>query len=74
MIQWLLKTLGVENEHPEPVGGVNFRPTDAEFHFERVRQGAEWTIRHADMETARTERATQELRFPLEGVRWDDDA
>lgn len=73
MIQWLLKTLGVENEHPQPVVG-NFRPTDAEFHFERVRQGAEQTIQHADMETARTERATHDLRFPLESVRMDDDA
>lgn len=73
MIQWLLKTLGVEPEHPKPVV-VRFPPTDAEFHFECVRQGAEQTIRHADRETARTERATHDLRFPLESVRMDDDA
>lgn len=73
MIQWLLKALGVENEHPEPVA-VCFPPTDAEFRYERVRQGAEQTIRRSDQETARTERLTHDLRFPLASVRLENDA
>lgn len=68
MIQWLLRTLGVEDAHPESTA-VRFPPTDAEFRYECVRQGAEQIIRRADEDTER-----MNLRFPLDSVRMDDDA
>lgn len=68
MIQWLLRALGVQDAHPEPVA-LRFPTTDAEYRYECVRQGAEQTIRRADEETERLN-----LRFPLASVRMDDDA
>lgn len=73
MMHWLLRALGVEDAHPEPVI-LRFPPTDAEYRYECVRQGAEQTIRRADRETEQTDRITQDLRFPLASVRMDDDA
>ena len=70
MIHWLLRTLGIEDERPSP-GMLRFPPTDAEFRYECVRQGAEEVISRADRETARV---THELRAPLASVRIDDDA
>lgn len=73
MIQWLLRALGVQDAHPEPVV-VRFPPTEAEYRFECARQGVEQTIRRADRETAQTTKIAHDLRFPLDSVRMDDDA
>ena len=69
MIHWLLRTLGVEDERPVP-GVRRFPPSEAEFRYECVRQGAEEVIVQADRETARV---THDLRAPLASVRMEDD-
>jgi hypothetical protein len=55
MIAWVLRALGARDERPE-VEASRFPVTDAEMHYECVRQEAEHIIQRADIETNRSRR------------------
>ena len=59
MIAWLLRHMGVRDEHPEPRNGYDCCPeSPAERRFDRAKREAERTIRRADFTTERVKRQT----------------